>query len=73
MRRAIRAVGTGNSRNGTSSKTILTKDGEIEIAIPRDRAGSFEPQLVAKGHTRFDGFDDKILSPYARGMTVREI
>lgn len=41
--------GTGNSRNGTSSKTILTEDGEIEIAIPRDRAGSFEPQLVAKG------------------------
>jgi transposase-like protein len=65
--------GSGNSRNGTSSKTILTEDGEIEIAVPRDRAGSFEPQLVAKGQTRFDGFDDKILSLYARGMTVREI
>ena len=65
--------GTGNNRNGSSSKTILTEDGEIEIAVPRDRAGSFEPQLIAKGQTRFDGFDDKILSLYARGMTVREI
>ena len=52
---------------------MLTEDGEIEIAVPRDRAGSFEPQLIAKGQTRFDGFDDKILSLYARGMTVREI
>jgi transposase-like protein len=65
--------GTGNSRNGTSLKTLLTEDGELEIAVPRDRAGSFEPQLVAKGQTRFDGFDEKILSLYARGMTVREI
>ena len=65
--------GSGNSRNGSSAKTILTDDGEIEIAIPRDRAGSFEPQLIAKGQTRFDGFDEKILSLYARGMTVREI
>ena len=65
--------GSGNSRNGTSSKTVLTEDGEIEISIPRDRAGSFEPQLIGKGQTRFDGFDDKILSLYARGMTVREI
>lgn len=56
-----------------SSKTILTEDGEIEIAVPRDRAGSFEQQLIAKGQSRFDGFDDKILSLYARGMTVREI
>lgn len=65
--------GTGNSRNGRNSKTLLTEDGELEIAVPRDRAGSFEPQLIAKGQTRFDGFDDKILSLYARGMTVREI
>src|ERR1700752_3882722 len=65
--------GSGNSRNGTSSKTILTENGEIAIAIPRDRAGSFQPQLIAKGQMRFDGFDDKILSLYARGMTVREI
>ena len=65
--------GTGNNRNGTSSKTLLTEDGEVEIAVPRDRAGSFEPQLIPKGRTRFDGFDEKILSLYARGMTVREI
>ena len=65
--------GTGNSRNGVSSKTLLTDDGEIEIAVPRDRAGSFEPQLIAKGQTHFTGFDDRILSLYARGMTVREI
>jgi putative transposase len=69
----LSARGKGNSRNGTSSKTILTDDGEVEIAIPRDRAGSFEPQLIAKGQTRFSGFDEKILSLYARGMTVREI
>ena len=65
--------GSGNSRNGSSSKTILTEDGGMEISIPRDRAGSFEPQLIGKGQTRFDGFDEKILSLYARGMTVREI
>src|ERR1700740_152880 len=65
--------GKGNSRNGSSAKTVLTEDGEVEIAVPRDRAGSFEPQLIAKGQTHFDGFDDKILSLYARGMTVREI
>src|SRR6201998_1624976 len=47
--------GSGNNRNGTSAKTILTGNGEIAIAIPRDRAGSFEPQLIAKGQTRFDG------------------
>src|ERR1700746_2909537 len=65
--------GSGNSRNGTSSKSILTEDGEIESTVRRERAGSSEPQLIAKGQTRFDGFDDKILSLYARGMTVREI
>jgi putative transposase len=64
---------SGNNRNGVSSKTILTGDGDLEIAVPRDRAGSFEPQLIPKGQTRFEGFDDKILSLYARGMTVREI
>lgn len=65
--------GSGNNRNGFSAKTVLTDDGEIEISVPRDRAGTFEPQLIPKGQTRFDGFDDKILSLYARGMTVREI
>jgi putative transposase len=65
--------GSGNSRNGTTPKTLLTEDGELDIEVPRDRAGTFEPQLVAKGQTRFDGFDEKIISLYARGMTVREI
>jgi putative transposase len=65
--------GSGNSRNGHSSKTVLGEDGEIDLAIPRDRAGTFEPQLVPKGVTRLDGFDDKIISLYARGLTVREI
>src|SRR5436305_1345298 len=62
--------GSGNSRNGTSAKRILTEEGELEIAVPRDRAGSFEPELIGNGQRRFDGFDDKILSLYARGMTV---
>src|ERR1700758_2754949 len=65
--------GSGNSRNGHSSKTVLTEEGEVDLSIPRDRAGTFEPQLVPKGVTRLDGFDDKIISLYARGLTVREI
>jgi putative transposase len=65
--------GSGNSRNGHSAKTVLSEDGELELAIPRDRAGTFEPRLVPKGMTRLDGFDDKIISLYARGLTVREI
>ena len=62
--------GTGNSRNGHSSKTVLAEDGEIDLSIPRDRAGTFEPQLIPKGVTRLDGFDDKIISLYARGLTL---
>jgi putative transposase len=65
--------GSGNSRNGYSSKTVIGDDGAIEIAVPRDRNGSFEPQIVAKGQTRLDGFDDRIVSLYARGLSVREI
>lgn len=65
--------GSGNSRNGASRKTVKSEDGEVGIAVPRDRAGSFEPQLVKKGQTRIDGFDEKIVSMYARGMSVREI
>lgn len=65
--------GTPNSRNGTTSKTLKTDDGPMEIEVPRDRDGSFEPQLVKKRQTRFTGFDEKILSMYARGMTVRDI
>src|SRR6202790_4774675 len=63
----------GNSRNGHSAKKVLTDDGEINLSIPRDRAGTFEPVLVPKGVTRLDGFDDKIVRLYARGLSVREI
>ena len=63
----------GNSRNGKTSKTIKGDFGRLPIEVPRDRNSSFEPQIIAKGQTRFTGFDDKILSMYARGMTVREI
>ena len=65
--------GSGNTRNGTSSKTLKTQQGKLPIEVPRDRNGTFEPQLVKKHQTHFDGFDDKILSMYARGMTVRDI
>ena len=64
---------SGNSRNGKSKKTIKGKRGQLLIDVPRDRESSFEPQLIKKGQTRFDGFDDKIISMYARGMTCREI
>ena len=64
---------TGNTRNGTSKKTLKGEFGELPVEIPRDRHGSFEPQLVSKHQTRWTGFDDKILSLYARGLTVREI
>ena len=63
----------GNTRNGKSQKTLKGEFGELPIDIPRDRHGSFEPQLVPKHQTRWTGFDDKILSLYARGLTVREI
>ncbi|HET7102378.1 MAG TPA: IS256 family transposase [Terriglobia bacterium] len=65
--------GSGNSRNGTTEKTLKGKNGEVKIDVPRDRKGTFEPQIVKKHQTRFDGFDDKILSMYARGMTTRDI
>jgi len=65
--------GQDNHRNGTTPKTLITEDGELPLEVPRDRAGSFEPQLVPKGMRRLEGFDDKVLSLYARGMTVREI
>ena len=64
--------GSGNSRNGYSNKTVIGDDGAIEIAVPR-RNGSFEPQIVAKGQTRLDAFDDRIVSLNARGLSVREI
>ncbi len=64
---------SGNSRNGNSKKTIKGEFGNIEIAVPRDRNSTFEPVIVPKGETRFTGFDDKIISMYARGMTTRDI
>lgn len=64
---------SGNARNGKSRKHLKGEFGEIELETPRDRKATFEPQIVAKGQTRFTGFDDKILSMYARGMTTREI
>jgi putative transposase len=64
---------SGNSRNGASSKTVKGEFGEIVVDTPRDRNGTFEPQILGKHQTRFEGFDDKILSLYARGMTTREI
>jgi putative transposase len=65
--------GSGNARNGTSAKTLKTEHGPLPIEVPRDRNGTFEPLLVPKGETRFKGFDEKIVSMYARGMTTREI
>jgi putative transposase len=63
----------GNHRNGSSKKTLIGEDGPVEIEVPRDREGTFEPQIIPKGQRRFDGFDQKIIAMYARGMTVREI
>ena len=66
-------AGQANRRNGTSSKRLKGQDGEVPIAVPRDRDGSFEPELVKKGQTRIDGIDDKIVGLYAAGLTVRDI
>ena len=62
-----------NHRNGTSKKTLVSEDGKLEIEVPRDRSGEFEPQFVRKGQRRFGGFDSKIIARYAQGMRVREI
>jgi len=64
---------SGNSRNGKSKKTIITDQGDLQIEIPRDRNGEFEPQIIKKHQRRFEGFDDKIISMYGRGMTTRDI
>ena len=63
----------GNTRNGKSQKTLKGEFGELELETPRDRQATFDPKIVAKGQTRWTGFDDKIISMYARGMTTREI
>src|SRR3954452_5033000 len=65
--------GTGNSRNGYGKKTVTTDTGQFELAVPRDRQASFDPQLIAKYQRRFPGFDEKVISLYARGMSTREI
>ncbi len=65
--------GSGNSRNGTTGKTLLTDVGAVDLQVPRDRNGTFEPQIVRKGQTRLEGFNDRIIALYARGMTVRDI
>ena len=65
--------GTGNTRNGTSPKTLITEHGKVEINAPRDRDGSFSPKIVKKRQRRFQGFDDKILALYSRGLSVRDI
>jgi len=71
------AAGNGtssaNHRNGYSKKTVITDTGQVDLEIPRDRRGTFEPQLIAKYQRRFPGFDDKIISMYARGMSTRDI
>jgi putative transposase len=65
--------GTGNTRNATSPKTLATEHGPVQINTPRDRNSSFEPKIVRKGQRRFQGFDDKILALYSRGLSVRDI
>ena len=69
----IEGYGSGNSRNGKSRKTLKGESGEMTIDVPRDRNGTFEPKLIEKHQTRFEGFDAKILSMYVLGMTVRDI
>jgi len=70
---APKPAGQPNHRHGTTPKTVLTDTDRLPLAVPRDRAGSFTPQLVPKGLRRLPGFDQKVLSLYARGLTVREI
>src|SRR6202042_2404977 len=64
---------SGNSRNGATTKTLKGDFGELPLETPRDRNGSYEPKIIGKGQTRFTGFDDKIISMYARGMGTREL
>ncbi|NJL70603.1 MAG: IS256 family transposase [Candidatus Competibacteraceae bacterium] len=65
--------GGENRRNGYTKKTVITDQGDVTLGVPRDRNGDFEPQIVQKRQTRLEGFDDKVLALYARGMTVRDI
>src|SRR5690606_3825635 len=68
-----KAPSSGNGRNGYTSKTVVTDEGPVTVDVPRDRNGTFEPQLVKKRERRLAGFDDRILALYARGMSVRDI
>ena len=70
---ALAGTNSGNSRNGTTQKKLITDQGNMKLAVPRDRNSEFEPQIVQKGQRRFTGFDDKIISMYARGVTTRDI
>ncbi len=65
--------GSGNRCNGKADKRVIDATGEIEISVPRDRNGSFDPQLIRKRQVRLPGFDEKVLSLYARGLTTREL
>jgi transposase-like protein len=65
--------GSGNNRNGSTGKSVLTDIGAVDLAVPRDRNGTFEPQIVRKGQTRLKGFNERIIALYARGMTTRDI
>ncbi len=65
--------GSGNSRNGGTRKTLLTDVGAVDLQVPRDRNGSFDPKIVRKGQTRLEGFNDRIIALYARGLTTRDI
>ena len=65
--------GSGNSRNGKSKKRVKGEYGEVEIVTPRDRKGSFEPEIIKKHSSEYNGFGDKVISLYTRGMTTREI
>jgi putative transposase len=65
--------GSGNTRNGTTPKTLVTEHGPVQVKTPRDRNASFEPKIVRKGQRRFQGFDDKILALYSRGLSTRDI
>jgi putative transposase len=65
--------GAGNTRNGSTAKTLATEHGPVDVRTPRDRQGTFQPQIVRKGQRRFEGFDDKILALYSRGLSTRDI
>jgi len=69
----VAGYNSGNTRNGKSKKTLKTESGDVTIEVPRDRQGTYEPQIIEKHQTRFEGFDAKIISMYALGMTVRDI